>query len=111
MTVDADGEKVTPYYLYLSAEGEVARVAVVDDVLTTGTTVTVLARALKRAGAREVHVWAVARSPGTVAAGSAPPISLARDAYLSVLCVSSVQEGAGETAAIITVFVLPPRES
>lgn len=51
-----------------------ARVAVVDDVLTTGSTVTALVRALKRAGAREVQVWAVARSPGTAAPASAPSI-------------------------------------
>ena len=42
-----------------------ARVAVVDDVLTTGSTVTALARVLRQAGAREIQIWAVARSPGT----------------------------------------------
>jgi ComF family protein len=38
------------------------RVAIVDDVLTTGATVNELARVLKRAGARSVHVWALART-------------------------------------------------
>ena len=38
-------------------------VAVVDDVMTTGTTLAELARVLQRAGAREVHAWAVARTP------------------------------------------------
>jgi ComF family protein len=39
------------------------RVAVVDDVMTTGTTFAEIARVLQRAGAREVHAWAVARTP------------------------------------------------
>jgi ComF family protein len=37
-------------------------VAIVDDVMTSGHTVNALARALKRAGAREVIVWVVARA-------------------------------------------------
>lgn len=37
-------------------------IALVDDVVTTGTTVTALATALRKAGAREVHVWALART-------------------------------------------------
>jgi ComF family protein len=41
-----------------------ARIAVVDDVVTTGATVNALAAALKAAGAAEVQVWAVARSTG-----------------------------------------------
>jgi ComF family protein len=38
-------------------------VAIVDDVLTTGATADALAGVLKRAGARTVSVWAVARAP------------------------------------------------
>jgi ComF family protein len=38
------------------------RVAIVDDVMTTGATVNELARVLKRAGARSVHVWVLART-------------------------------------------------
>lgn len=38
-------------------------VTLVDDVVTTGTTVTELARCLKRGGATRVDVWAVARTP------------------------------------------------
>jgi ComF family protein len=41
-----------------------ASVAVVDDVLTTGATADALAHALKRAGARHVEAWAVARAAG-----------------------------------------------
>lgn len=41
-----------------------ARVAIIDDVVTTGATVRLLAEALKTAGAREVQVWALARTPG-----------------------------------------------
>lgn len=55
------------------------RVAIVDDVLTTGATVTALTRALKRAGARYVEVWAVARSPGVHVPASASPPAMARD--------------------------------
>jgi ComF family protein len=40
-----------------------ARVALVDDVMTTGATADALAAVLKRAGAAEVSVWAVARTP------------------------------------------------
>jgi len=46
-----------------------AAVAIVDDVLTTGSTADALARVLKRAGCRRVEVWAVARATG--AAGRA----------------------------------------
>ena len=38
-------------------------VAVVDDVMTTGSTVTALTRTLIEAGADEVHIWAAARTP------------------------------------------------
>ncbi len=39
------------------------RVLVVDDVMTTGATAHEMARTLKRAGAREVHVFTLARAP------------------------------------------------
>jgi len=38
-------------------------VAIVDDVVTTGSTVAELARVLRRAGAVRVEVWAAARTP------------------------------------------------
>jgi ComF family protein len=41
-----------------------ARVAIVDDVLTTGATTEALALALRRAGCRHVEVWAIARAAG-----------------------------------------------
>jgi ComF family protein len=40
-----------------------ARIALVDDVLTTGATAHAATRALRAAGAREVQVWTVARTP------------------------------------------------
>ncbi|GGC57952.1 ComF family protein [Marinobacter halophilus] len=46
------------------AEAVPARVAIVDDVVTTGATVRILARALAEAGARDIQVWALARTPG-----------------------------------------------
>jgi ComF family protein len=39
------------------------RIAVVDDVMTTGSTVTALARTLRAAGAHSVEVWCIARTP------------------------------------------------
>ncbi len=39
-----------------------ARVALVDDVLTTGATASACARALKHAGAAEVRVWVISRA-------------------------------------------------
>ncbi len=39
------------------------RVALLDDVVTTGATIADAARACRRAGALEVEVWAVARTP------------------------------------------------
>lgn len=39
------------------------RLAIVDDVVTTGSTITELAWVLRRAGAERIDVWAVARTP------------------------------------------------
>jgi len=39
------------------------RLAVIDDVFTTGATAAEVARTLKRAGAAEVEVWCIARTP------------------------------------------------
>lgn len=39
-----------------------ARVAILDDVITTGATLTELARVLRRAGAHHVEAWALART-------------------------------------------------
>ena len=41
-----------------------ARVAIIDDVVTTGATVHELARALQRAGVGRIEVWACARTAG-----------------------------------------------
>ena len=47
-------------------------IALVDDVMTTGTTVTECARVLKRAGAKRVDVWVAARAIPANRRGSAP---------------------------------------
>lgn len=47
----------------LARQIEGRHVAIVDDVLTTGATVNELARTLWAAGAKEVSVWVVARTP------------------------------------------------
>lgn len=41
------------------------RVALVDDVVTTTTTAREISKVLRRAGASEVHIWALARTPDT----------------------------------------------
>lgn len=41
-------------------------VAIIDDVITTGSTVAEVARVLKRAGVEKVEVWALARTPVNV---------------------------------------------
>lgn len=48
---------------------EARHLAILDDVMTTGSTVNELARLLKAAGAREVEVWVLARAPGDRDAG------------------------------------------
>ena len=39
------------------------RVAIVDDVVTTGSTANEIARTLMRAGVKKIEVWAIARAP------------------------------------------------
>lgn len=46
----------------LCASGVPKHVAIFDDVITTGSTVNEIARVLRRAGARHIEVWAIART-------------------------------------------------
>ncbi len=51
-------------------------VAIVDDVMTTGTTLDLLAQVLKHSGVRRVDAWCLARTPGLqakMAASKQPP--------------------------------------
>ncbi|MCW8890047.1 MAG: ComF family protein [Sedimenticola sp.] len=41
----------------------VSHIALVDDVVTTGSTVNELARQLKKTGIQRIDVWAIARTP------------------------------------------------
>jgi ComF family protein len=54
------------------------RVALVDDVMTTGATSNELARVLLLGGAAEVHCWVVARTPLDASASGAVPGSAQR---------------------------------
>ncbi len=47
----------------LTSVPEYSYLVLLDDVITTGSTVAELARVFKRAGVRRVEVWAVARTP------------------------------------------------
>jgi len=40
------------------------RIAIIDDVVTTGATARLLAQALQQAGAEHIQIWALARTPG-----------------------------------------------
>ena len=48
---------------FTARSGKARHVAIVDDVMTTGATVSECARALKKAGVSFVTVWAAARAP------------------------------------------------
>ncbi|HYM35511.1 MAG TPA: ComF family protein, partial [Steroidobacteraceae bacterium] len=47
----------------ISAKLPAKHIAILDDVITTGSTANELARLLRRAGAKHIAVWAVARTP------------------------------------------------
>ena len=60
---DTAARRANVAHAFLARARISGRVAIVDDVVTTGATVNALARCLKRAGASRVEVWAVARTP------------------------------------------------
>jgi ComF family protein len=61
--LDARGRRANLRGAFVAAGGAwPAHVAVVDDVMTTGSTAAELARSLRRAGVRRVEVWCVARA-------------------------------------------------
>ena len=51
-----------PLKTFVPAHAPPAHVAVIDDVVTTGSTIRAVAAQLKRAGAQRVDVWAVAKT-------------------------------------------------
>ncbi len=61
---DANMRKRNVRGAFAAAERPVPkRIAILDDVITTGATASEAARALRRAGAEEIAIWAVARTP------------------------------------------------
>jgi ComF family protein len=78
MTMDADARQLHIRGAFEVSAARLDRVAgqhvaVVDDVLTTGATLNEVARTLWLAGAREVSVWVVARTPLHDPAPTRPP--------------------------------------
>lgn len=57
------------------------RVALVDDVLTTGSTATEAARALEAAGVAEIELWSLARVPLRPAFDYRPAVEFARQSH------------------------------
>jgi ComF family protein len=47
----------------VSGNVEGKRLAIIDDVMTTGATATEISRCLLQAGAAEIHIWCLARTP------------------------------------------------
>ena len=61
--LDRDGRRKNVRNAFaLRATLNAKHVAIIDDVVTTGSTVNEIARVLKRAGAEHIEVWAVARA-------------------------------------------------
>jgi ComF family protein len=58
---------------------EAEHIAIIDDVITTGSTVNEISRVLKRAGVRRIEVWAIARAAqeGLNTNSSAMPMNIA----------------------------------
>lgn len=52
----------------LKQQGPIEKIAIIDDVLTTGSTANVLAERLRAEGVKQVDVWCLARTPMTKAA-------------------------------------------
>ncbi|MGH8493278.1 MAG: double zinc ribbon domain-containing protein [Moraxellaceae bacterium] len=69
MTLNAEARRRNPHGAFaLDAErlrtlGQVQSVALIDDVMTTGATLTEIARLLNRAGIKDIRFWVVARTP------------------------------------------------
>jgi ComF family protein len=62
--LDRHGRLTNLAGIFKVTETPPARVAIIDDVITTGATARLFAQALKQAGADDVEVWALARTPG-----------------------------------------------
>ncbi|MEH6651737.1 MAG: ComF family protein [Motiliproteus sp.] len=63
----------------LKQGGGITHIALIDDVMTTGSTAQILAQQLRRAGAEQVDVWCIARTPpgraGSNATTKTPPLT------------------------------------
>ncbi|ODS23523.1 hypothetical protein AB835_08420 [Candidatus Endobugula sertula] len=56
-------QKNLSHYFSLNTTLTTPHVAIIDDVVTTGSTTNALAKVLKQSGAKKVTVWALARTP------------------------------------------------
>ncbi|MCC7634432.1 ComF family protein [Stenotrophomonas rhizophila] len=61
--LDADARRRNVRNAFTVTAGPPSRLTVVDDVMTTGATLDAAVRALRRAGAAQVHLWVCARVP------------------------------------------------
>lgn len=63
MSLGLEARKANLHNAFSITEPPPAHIVLIDDVMTTGTTVNTLARQLKQAGAQRVDVWVLARTP------------------------------------------------
>ncbi|GAA0790711.1 ComF family protein [Marinobacterium sediminicola] len=63
MTLGLDERRQNLQHAFKVTRQPPRHLAVVDDVMTTGTTANTLARLLKSAGAEHVDIWVLARTP------------------------------------------------
>lgn len=61
--LSANERKRNLHNVFQASKNRLKHVAVIDDVITTGTTANEVARALKKTGVEFIEIWAIARTP------------------------------------------------